>query len=56
MADQITITVPEITGVTLIPNPANTGAALTMTATVVEKTVVLSAIPFTCGELTTGEN
>lgn len=56
MADQIVITVPEITGVSLTPNPTTTGAALTALVTVKETSRVLTPLPFACGEICCGEN
>lgn len=49
------ITLPEITEVTLAPNPVEAGAGYTIRVRVAERTVTVSATPFAASEIAAGE-
>ena len=55
MADSITITLPEITAVTIAPNPANAKEQITLTIKVIERSVTLEPEPYRSGEVRSGE-
>lgn len=56
MADQITITIPEIVGVTLTPNPVSSKGSLSVAVTVKETTRTLTPFPLHSGEAQSGES
>lgn len=56
MADRITITIPEIVGVSMTPNPVSSGGGLSVAVTVKETTRTLTPLPFHSGEAQSGES